>query len=114
MSLDRPASVQPHADPRLLADIGATYARFCIERLSGRFEHVAGLEGHFHLADKKGYSGVGLYTKKAPSDVIAGFDRGEFVRAPACGRCDLATRCFGVRRSYAELHGTDELRPVVL
>src|SRR5687768_17711709 len=31
----------PHAEPRLLADIGATYARFCIEQLPGRFEHVA-------------------------------------------------------------------------
>jgi glucokinase len=32
----------PTADkPRLLADIGATYARFCVERSEGRFEHVA-------------------------------------------------------------------------
>lgn len=31
----------PHAAPRLLADIGATYARFCIEQASGRFDHVA-------------------------------------------------------------------------
>lgn len=29
------------AEPRLLADIGATYARFCIERVRGRFERVA-------------------------------------------------------------------------
>lgn len=27
--------------PRLLADIGATYARFCIEQVAGRFEHVS-------------------------------------------------------------------------
>ncbi|MCU0774642.1 MAG: glucokinase [Ideonella sp.] len=27
--------------PRLLADIGATYARFCVERIEGRFEHIA-------------------------------------------------------------------------
>lgn len=31
----------PYAEPRLLADIGATYARFCIEQRPGRFEHVA-------------------------------------------------------------------------
>lgn len=54
MSLDRPASVQPHADPRLLADIGATYARFCIERLPGRFEHVAVLP----CADYPGFTAV--------------------------------------------------------
>ncbi|WP_372526024.1 glucokinase, partial [Piscinibacter sp.] len=31
----------PHPEPRLLADIGATYARFCIEEVPGRFDHVA-------------------------------------------------------------------------
>ena len=41
MSIERPATLQAHADPRLLADIGATYARFCIEHVPGRFEHVA-------------------------------------------------------------------------
>ena len=37
--------------------------------VSGRFERVAGMDGHFHYAEKKGYSGVGLYTRKAPSEV---------------------------------------------
>jgi len=41
-----------------------------------------------------------------------GFDGGEFVKASACERCALSGRCFGVRRGYAELHGTDELRAV--
>jgi len=54
MSTDRPASVQPHADPRLLADIGATYARFCIEHVPGRFEHVAVLP----CADYPGFTAV--------------------------------------------------------
>ncbi len=40
--------------------------------VDGRFEHVAGLKGHFHFAQKKGYSGVGLYSRKAPSEVISG------------------------------------------
>ena len=44
--------------------------------IAGRFEQVAGMNGHFHFAQKKGYSGVGLYTRKAPSDVIVGFDGG--------------------------------------
>ena len=46
--------------------------------VSGRFETMAGLAGHFHFAEKKGYSGVGVYTRHEPSDVVAGFDGGEF------------------------------------
>jgi hypothetical protein len=38
--------------------------------------------------------------------------RGEFIRADACRTCDLSGKCFGVRRGYAELHGTGELRAV--
>ena len=34
--------------------------------LAGRFDQVAGMKAHFHYAQKKGYSGVGLFTKKAP------------------------------------------------
>ena len=48
------------------------------EHVAERFERVAGMNGHFHYAEKKGYSGVGLYSRKAPSDVIVGFDRKEF------------------------------------
>jgi len=33
-------ATQPAAEPRLLADIGATYARFCVEQTPGRFEQV--------------------------------------------------------------------------
>ncbi len=40
--------------------------------IAGRFESVAGMQGHFHFAQKKGYSGVGLYSRKTPSDVIIG------------------------------------------
>jgi exodeoxyribonuclease-3 len=46
--------------------------------VAGRFEQIAGLQGHFHFAQKKGYSGVGLYSRKAPSDVIVGFGAKEF------------------------------------
>jgi exodeoxyribonuclease-3 len=46
--------------------------------VKGRFEVVAGLTGHFHFADKKGYSGVGLYTRKKPSAVITGIGNKEF------------------------------------
>ena len=44
----------------------------------GRFEELAGLKGHFHFAEKKGYSGVGVYSRHEPSDVIAGFGAPEF------------------------------------
>ncbi|MCO5116536.1 MAG: exodeoxyribonuclease III [Burkholderiaceae bacterium] len=46
--------------------------------LAGRFEVLAGMQGHFHLAEKKGYAGVGVYTRHAPSDVVTGFGMAEF------------------------------------
>ena len=46
--------------------------------VAGKFESLAGLKGYFHFAEKKGYSGVGVYTRHEPSDVVAGFDGGEF------------------------------------
>ncbi len=39
-------------------------------------------------------------------------DGGEFLKTDECGRCALAPRCFGLRRNYAALHGTQELRAV--
>jgi exodeoxyribonuclease III len=48
------------------------------EDVAGRFDRIGKLKGHFHHARKKGYSGVGIYSRKTPSDVILGFDRGEF------------------------------------
>jgi hypothetical protein len=47
------------------------------------------------------------------AEVPEDFDRGEFMETEACTRCDLLGRCFGVRRGYAELHGTDEFHPIV-
>ncbi|WP_296293456.1 exodeoxyribonuclease III [Limnohabitans sp.] len=46
--------------------------------VAGKFEELAGLKGHFHFAQKKGYSGVAVYTRHEPSDVVVGFDGGEF------------------------------------
>lgn len=46
--------------------------------VAGRFETVAGLKGQFHFADKKGYSGVGIYTRRKPSAVITGIGNPEF------------------------------------
>ncbi len=46
--------------------------------VAGKFEELSGLKGYFHFAEKKGYSGVGVYTRHEPSDVVVGFDGGEF------------------------------------
>ena len=46
--------------------------------IAGRFDTVAGLQGHFHFADKKGYSGVGVYSRKTPSAVIVGLGNADF------------------------------------
>jgi len=46
--------------------------------VAGRFEQLAGLRGHFHFAEKKGYSGVGIYTRHEPSEVRIGYGSSEF------------------------------------
>lgn len=46
--------------------------------MAGRFEVLAGMKGYFHFAEKKGYSGVGVYTRHEPTEVIVGFDTEEF------------------------------------
>ncbi|MBZ8140407.1 exodeoxyribonuclease III [Rubrivivax gelatinosus] len=46
--------------------------------VAGRFERVGGLDGFFQFAQKKGYSGVGLYTRQQPSEVLIGFGNDEF------------------------------------
>jgi exodeoxyribonuclease-3 len=48
------------------------------EHLTDRFERLGRMQGHFHLAEKKGYSGVGLYTAHEPTDTIVGFGSAEF------------------------------------
>ena len=46
--------------------------------LAGKFDRLGPLAGHFHLAERKGYAGVGLYSRREPSDVSAGFGDEEF------------------------------------
>jgi exodeoxyribonuclease-3 len=46
--------------------------------VAGKFESLAGMTGYLHFAEKKGYSGVGVYSRHAPSEVVVGFDGGEF------------------------------------
>ena len=56
-----------------------------VQEVKAQDEHVDGvfcspcdLKGHFHYAQKKGYSGVGLYTRETPSDIITGIGVQEF------------------------------------
>jgi exodeoxyribonuclease-3 len=44
----------------------------------GKYDALAGLNGHFHFAVKKGYSGVGAFSRHEPSDVLVGFGCEEF------------------------------------
>ena len=55
------------ADVVCLQEIKATEAD-----LPDAAREVAGMQGFFHPAEKKGYSGTGLYTRKVPDKVIKG------------------------------------------
>jgi exodeoxyribonuclease-3 len=70
--------------------------------VSGRFDRVGDLSGHFHFAQKKGYAGVGLYTRKAPSAVLTGFGSDEFDAEGRYveARFDTARRKFSVISCY--------------
>ena len=80
--------------------------------VAGRFDTVAGLQGHFHFAEKKGYSGVGVYTRKKPSAVVVGlgdasFDaEGRYVET----RFDTAKRKFSVISCYFPSGSSGEAR----
>ena len=80
--------------------------------MAGRFEVLAGMKGYFHFAEKKGYSGVGVYTRHEPSDVIVGFDTEEF---DAEGRYvetrfDTPSRKFSIISAYFPSGSSGELR----
>ena len=72
------------------------------EHVEGVFDRVAGMDGHFHYAEKKGYSGVGLYTAKAPSEVLIGFGNKEFDAEGRYveARYDSAKRKFSIISCY--------------
>jgi exodeoxyribonuclease-3 len=46
--------------------------------IADKFETLAGLTGYFHFAEKKGYSGVAVYTRQEPSEVRVGYGSLEF------------------------------------
>ncbi|MDE3011471.1 MAG: exodeoxyribonuclease III [Pseudomonadota bacterium] len=46
--------------------------------LSAQQRAPDGYQGHFHFADKKGYSGVAVYTRRPPQSVVIGIGVPEF------------------------------------
>ena len=40
--------------------------------ITHELKHIGRLKGHFHCAEKKGYSGVGIYTRHETLDVVEG------------------------------------------
>ena len=58
--------------------MGVQEVRAQAEDVLGKVDKLGSLQGHFHFAQKKGYAGVGLYTKKVPSDVVIGIGNPEF------------------------------------
>lgn len=62
-----------HADVVCVQELKAQAAD-----LKPEFVQCDGLIGAFHHAEKKGYSGVGIYTRKPPRQILAGFGVAEF------------------------------------
>lgn len=58
--------------------LGVQEVKAQADAIDGVFCLASGLSGHFHYAEKKGYSGVGLYTLEEPSDVLVGIGVPEF------------------------------------
>ena len=58
--------------------MGVQEIRAQADLLDAGLHTLAGMKGHFHLAEKKGYSGVGLYSRHEPTEVLRGFDGAEF------------------------------------
>lgn len=93
--------------------------------VAGKLDALAGLKGHFHFAEKKGYSGVGAFTKHEPSDVIVGFGSKEFdaegrwveLRFDKPGRklslisCYFPSGSSGEDRQQAKFRFLDEMEP---
>ena len=82
--------------------MGVQEIRAQADDVSGRFDRIGDLQGHFHFAQKKGYAGVGLYTRKAPSAVLTGFGSDEFDAEGRYleARFDTSRRRFSVISCY--------------
>jgi len=96
--------------------------------LADKFEEISGLKGYFHLAEKKGYSGVGVYTRLEPSDVVVGFNSAEFdpegryvelrfdtpQRKHSLISCYFPSGSSGEERQAAKFRFLDEMYPYLM
>ena len=96
--------------------------------MAGRFEALAGLTGHFHFAEKKGYSGVGIYSRHEPSAVRIGYGSTEFdaegryvelrfdtpARKFSLISCYFPSGSSGEERQQAKFRFLDEIYPHLL
>ncbi|MEN9868856.1 MAG: exodeoxyribonuclease [Pseudomonadota bacterium] len=57
--------------------------------MSEAMHNPPGYHGHFHYAGKKGYSGVGVYSKQKPDQVVIGFGHPDFDAEGRYVRCDF-------------------------
>ena len=68
-----PWTISQQADVIALQELKAQLPDLSAEMLAPDGMHAA-----YHAAEKKGYSGVGLWSRQVPDQVIKGFDGGEF------------------------------------
>ena len=58
--------------------IGVQEVKAQSEQVTGIHCHIGAMAGQFHYAQKRGYSGVGIYMHAEPSDVVVGLGDNEF------------------------------------
>ena len=68
-----PWTISQQADVIALQELKAQLPDLNAEMLAPDGMHAA-----YHAAEKKGYSGVGIWSRQVPDQVIEGFDGGEF------------------------------------
>jgi len=68
----------------------------CVQELKAQAEDMSeemlapdGYHGYFHYAEKKGYSGVGIYCRVKPDNVIIGFGNKDFDAEGRYVQCDF-------------------------
>ena len=71
----------------------------CVQELKAQADDMSedmlapsGYHGHFHYAEKKGYSGAGVYSRKKPDAVKIGFGSKEFDAEGRYVQLDAAAR----------------------
>ncbi len=98
------------------------------EQVTGTFCHIGAMPGQFHYAKKRGYSGVGIYLKNEPTDVVVGLgdtqfdDEGRWVEAryDKSGRklsiisCYFPSGSSGEERQQAKFRFLDLVYPKLL